>query len=82
MDDTATDDKREKPPRTSYLPPSMIGRKHLTVRLPTEWLVNLKIYGAKKGRPLQGLVEEALVDLADKLKIDLSWIDEDDAGEA
>ena len=60
----------------------MIGRKHLTVRLPTEWLVNLKIYGAKKGRPLQGLVEEALVDLADKLKIDLSWIDEDDAGEA
>ena len=60
----------------------MIGRKHLTVRLPPEWVVNLKIYGAKKSRPLQSLVEEALIDLADKLKIDLHLIDEDDAGEA
>ena len=81
MNTKSTDDTRGRPPRMSYLPPSRIGRKALTVHVPPEWTVNLKIYGAKKNRPLQGLVEEALIDLADKLKIDLHLIDEDDAGE-
>ncbi len=82
MDAKATDDQREKPPRGSYLPPSRVGRKALTVHVPPEWVVNLKIYGAKADKPLQSLVEEALIDLADKLDIDLNLIDEDAAGEA
>ena len=82
MDASETDDQREIPSRVSYLPPSRIGRKALTVHVPPEWVVNLKIYGVKTGKPLQGLVEEALIDLADKLKIDLNLIDEDDAGDA
>ena len=82
MDAKRTGDGRKQSPRTSYLPPSRIGRKALTVHVPPEWAVNLKVYGARTGRPLQGLVEEALIDLADKLKIDLTSINEDDAGEA
>ena len=82
MDATTTDDQRETPQRVSYLPPSRIGRKALTVHVPPQWMVNLKIYGAKKSRSLQGLVEEALIDLAGKLDIDLNLIDEDDAGDA
>ena len=50
--------------------------------VPPEWVVNLKIYGAKSGRPLQSLVEEALVDLARKLGIDLNSTKGDDAGES
>ena len=77
-----TDDELGQPPRTSYVPPSRLGRKALTVHLLPEWTVALKIYAAKTGRSLQGLVEEALIDLANKLKIDLTSINEDDAGEA
>lgn len=82
MDTKSTDDTRGRPPRKSYLAPSRYGRKAITAHVPPEWVVNLKIYGAKKGLPLQRLVEAALIDLADKLKIDLHLIDEDDAGEA
>ena len=82
MDTKSTDDTRGQPPRKSYLARSRVGRKAITAHVPPEWVVNLKIYGAKKGRPLQRLVEEALIDLADKLEIDLHLIDEDDAGEA
>ena len=59
-----------------------MGRKALTAHVRPEWIVNLKIYGAKTGRPLQSLVEEALVDLAEKLNIDLMAFEQDGAGES
>ena len=82
MDAKPTDDKRGEDGRKSYLAPSREGRKAVTVHLSPVWVMNLRIYGVKKGRPLQGLVEEALDDLAKKLKIDLELMDEDDASEA
>ena len=82
MDAKLTDDKGEQPPRMSYIPPSRVGLKALTVHVPPVWVVNMKIYGAKKGRALQGLVVEALQDLAKKLEFDLDWTDEDDASKA
>ena len=81
MDAKPTDDKSGKPKRKSYLPRSRVGRKAITVHVRPEWSKSLKIYGARTGRPLQSLVEEALVDLARKLNIDLDLKDEDDAGE-
>ena len=81
MDTKTTDDNHGKPERKSYLAPSRYGLKAVTAHVNPEWVVNLKIYGAKKNRPLQSLFEEALMDLAKKLDIDLDSIEGHDSGE-
>ena len=82
MDARQTNDKKGQGPRMSYLSSSRIGRKAVTTYLPPEWVIGLKIYGARHGRPLQSLVEEALFDLAGKLGIDLNSKEQDDAGKS
>ena len=74
-----TDDKDERP-REPYRPPSRWGRKALTAHVDPRWVVNLKVYGALNNRSLQSLVEEAMLDLAGKLGIDLTAIESDAGG--
>ena len=81
MDAKQPDDKCGQRPRQSYLPPSRMGLKAITAHVPPEWSVALKVHGAKTGRSLQSLVEEALTDLAGKLDIDL-WAVELGDGES
>ena len=52
-----------------------MGLKAITAHVPPGWSVALKVHAAKTERSLQSLVEEALVDLADKLGIDLRAVE-------